>query len=207
MSDIQSLMPSIKKFLNNFILSPIKGDYDIELVQYPNRNTSDLFIEVRLNVAKVTPNHKEYDKEYADVMLDLNEKNELLYNYLGISRTELNINFSPDYYNYDFLNNDLEFMRDGLYREFKLQGYSDTNIDNMALSVFLNLREDDVPWVGLDVSANGVGKEGEQDTMTIRSKLQAQEMIEDLSYELLSQTKYLSHLIDDDISFWIIDSN
>lgn len=195
MDNIQSLIPTIEKLLNNLILSPIKGDYDIELVQYPNNPKIELLIEVRLNVAKVTPNHKEYDKEYADVMWYLEDNVNLVYKYLGMAYNDISIGFSPDYYNYDFLNNDLEFMRDGLYREFKLKGYSDTDIDNIDLSVFLNLREDDAPWVGLEVSAYGTGKEGEQDT------------IEDLSYELLSQTKYLSHLIDDDISFWIIDSN
>lgn len=193
MDNIQSLIPTIEKFLNNFILSPIKGDYDIELVQYPyvHHNISELLIEVRLNVAKVTPNHKEYDKEYADVMWYLDEKTESVYNYLGISHTELSISFSPYYYNYEFLDNDLEFMRDGIYRKFKLKGYSDTDIDNIDLSVFLNLREDDAPWVGLEVSAYGTGKKGEEDT------------IEDSSYELLRKTKHLSHLIDDDISFWI----
>tara|TARA_B110000858_G_scaffold8374_1_gene8948 strand:- start:1343 stop:1927 length:585 start_codon:yes stop_codon:yes gene_type:complete len=191
MDNIQSLIPTIEKLLNNLILSPIKGDYDIELVQYPNNDKGMLLIEVRLNVAKVTPNHKEYDKEYADVMWYLEDNVNLVYKYLGMTYNDISIGFSPDYYNYDFLNNDLEFMRDGLYREFKLKGYSDTDIDNIDLSVFLNLREDDAPWVGLEVSAYGTGKEGEQDT------------IEDLSYELLSQTKYLSHLIDDDISFWI----
>ena len=191
MYNIQSLIPTIEKLLNNLILSPIKGDYDIELIQYPNNDKGELLIEVRLNVAKVTPNHKEYDKEYADVMWDLEDNVNLVYKYLGMTYNDISIGFSPDYYNYDFLNNDLEFMRDGLYREFKLKGYSDTNIDNIYLSVFLNLSEDDAPWVGLEVSAYGTGKEGEQDT------------IEDSSYELLSQTKYLSHLIDDDISFWI----
>ena len=191
MDNIQSLIPTIEKLLNNLILSPIKGDYDIELIQYPNNDKGELLIEVRLNVAKVTPNHKEYDKEYADVMWDLEDNVNLVYKYLGMTYNDISIGFSPDYYNYDFLNNDLEFMRDGIYREFKLKGYSDTDIDNIDLSVFLNLREDDAPWVGLEVSAYGTGKEGEQDT------------IEDSSYELLSQTKYLSHLIDDDISFWI----
>ena len=191
MDNIQSLIPTIEKLLNNLILSPIKGDYDIELIQYPNNDKGELLIEVRLNVAKVTPNHKEYDKEYADVMWDLEDNVNLVYKYLGMSYNDISIGFSPDYYNYDFLNNDLEFMRDGIYREFKLKGYSDTDIDNIDLSVFLNLREDDAPWVGLEVSAYGTGKEGEQDT------------IEDSSYELLRKTKHLSHLIDDDISFWI----
>lgn len=191
MAYIDKFIPSIKKLLENFLLKPIEGDYDMEIVQYPIYNKTILQINVQVDILKMVPSSPEYDSEYERVMYNLEDIGETLLKYLGISHTDLHVSFTPDYYNTDILDGEVHSILIKNIKKYLLDnGMPEQQIDDYELWANIYYREDDYPWVTLEVgSTTGVD---DKDV----------DIIEEASYDALSKTEHLKHMIEDDISFW-----
>lgn len=189
MDNIESFWPSIQKLLENLLLTSIEGDYDMELVKYPNFSKYFIQIDVNVNVGKLIQNHEEYDSVYSKTMWNLDDITEKVYKYLGLSREKLQIDITPNYYNYDFLEDEIFLLQNNLISGLKENGTSDERIEELDLWTNLYLREDDYPYFNIEV-----GTAGSPTTEEIN-------FIEDLSYSLLDKTNYSKYVVDD-FNFW-----
>jgi hypothetical protein len=189
MNNVESFWPSIEKLVSNLLLKPIDGDYDMSLVKYPNSPKYGLHIDVNVNVAKTIESHEEYDSVYSKVIWNLEDAVDTIYNYLGISHEDLDVSLSPNYYNYDFLEDELFSLKNKIVLGLRNNEMTEERIEELDIWTNLYLRDDDTPWYSLEV--------GTQESPT----KEEEELIDSLSYSLLDKTHYSKYAFDE-ISFW-----
>jgi len=192
MTDIDKFIPSIEKFLENFLLKPIEGDYDMEIVKYHRYNRPILQINVQVDVSKMISSSPEHDSAYESTMYNLEDIGETLLKYLGISHTDLDVSFTPYYYNTGILDGEVHSILMKNIEKYLLDnGMSKQQIDDYELWANIYYREDDYPWMNLEVgSATGIKDEDH-------------ELVETAAYDALSKTEHIKHIVDNDISFWL----
>lgn len=190
MNNIESFLPSIEKLLDSILLTSIEGDYDVSLVKYPYHSKYLLRINVNFNVSKIVKNHKEYDDNYSNTMWDLEDILKKVYKYLGLSYENLNLDVSTDYYNYDFLQDEIFNFREKIIYTLKEYEISEERINELNLFTDIYFREDEYPsWPEIEVSTS------------ISPTDEESELIEEISFKLLNESHYSKYVFDD-ITFW-----
>lgn len=190
MNNIESFLPSIEKLLDNLLLESIEGEYEVSLVKYPHYSKYLLQIDVNVNVAKTVELHKEYDSNYSDTMWNLDNILKNIYKYLGLSYENLVINVSTDYYNYDFLEDEIFNLREKIIFTLKEYDIPEERIDELDLIIGLRFREDDYPsWYEMEISTSIMPTDEETD------------LIEEITFKLLDETHYSKHVFDE-MTLW-----
>jgi len=190
MKNPEILKDAITKLVENLFLRSLnKEDYDLSF--HPNfKENPAVYLEVDVDLERINSEHPKYDPEYTNTVYDMESIEEKLRKYLGIPYNELQIFTTPNYINENYVWGEIDFVRDSIKKHLLDKGYSRKDVNDLEVWVNLYTREDDYPFVRLEV-----GSEMSPTTEQI-------EEIENSSYESLNKTKYLRSLVDGEIEFW-----
>ena len=190
MKNPETLKDAITKLVENLFLRDLsKEDYDLSF--HPNfKERPAVYLEIDVDLERINSEHPKYDPEYTNTVYDMESIEEKLRKYLGIPYNELQIFINPNYTNEDYTWGEIDFVRDSIKKHLLDKGYSRKDVNDLEVWVNLYTREDDYPFVRLEV-----GSEMSPTTEQI-------EEIENSSYESLNKTKYLRSLVDGEIEFW-----
>lgn len=190
MKNPEALKNAIRKLVENLILRSLnKEDYD--LFFHPNFDEQPaLYLDIDVDLERINPNHQKYDSEYMKAVYDMDDIPEKIKKYLGLSHNNIQIFTTPKYTNEQYLWGEIDFVKDSIKKHLLNKGHSREEINNLEVWVNLYTREDDSPWVNIEVGTN------------IYPTNEQRGEIENATYESVKKTKYLSGIVDGEIEFW-----
>jgi hypothetical protein len=190
MKNPEILKSAIRKLVENLFLRNLNKD-DYDLLFHPRfEEQPAVYLEIDVDLERINPNHPKYDSEYTNTVFDMDTISEKIQDYIGLSHNDLQFFTTPNYKNEDYVWGEIDFVRDSIKKHLLNKGYSRKDVNDLEVWVNLYTREDDSPFVRLEV---GVDNEPTEEQI---------EEIKNSSYESLNKTKYLRSLVDGEIEFW-----
>ena len=195
--DVEVTKNVLTKLIDNLVIPDLKPDIDYNLYYEERYKKFVLDIDVSVDVSKMFSPLKTYDPEYVNQVHELENAFDDVAKYTGMDMHKMTIRIRIDYFNDEFLDDELKRLQDKLInRLVNEKGIDRELVDDLWVGVYMS--SDDSAYIRLEI--------GMRDSIKFEDDGYGVDMIEDMVHEELgspsSEFPVLHDLYLDEVDYW-----